>query len=54
MAGLTLPGSDGAAYVAGEARTCRAVRDHLVRERGWDRRSIKVKPFWAPGKRGLH
>ncbi|WP_026401821.1 siderophore-interacting protein [Actinomadura rifamycini] len=54
VAGLDLPGTDGAAYVAGEARTCRLVRDHLVRERGWDRRSIKVKPFWAPGKRGLH
>ncbi len=49
-----LPGGPGAAYVAGEARTCQMVRDHLVRERDWPRTSIKVKPFWAPGKRGLH
>ncbi|MEU6041745.1 siderophore-interacting protein [Actinomadura sp. NPDC047616] len=54
VAALQLPGTDGAAYVAGEARTCQMIRDHLVRERGWNRRSIKVKPFWAPGKRGLH
>ncbi|NDU72421.1 SIP domain-containing protein [Actinomadura sp. DSM 109109] len=54
VAELDLPGRDGAAYLAGEARTCQKVRDHLVRDRGWDRRSITVKPFWAPGKRGLH
>lgn len=44
----------GAGYVAGEARTCQLVRDFLVRERNWPRTSIKTKPFWAPGKRGLH
>ncbi|MEO3796861.1 siderophore-interacting protein [Nonomuraea sp. B10E15] len=51
---LDLPGNAGAAYVAGEARTCQLVRDFLVRERNWPRTSIKTKPFWAPGKRGLH
>jgi len=55
VARLDLPGPDGgAAYVAGEARTCQMVRDHLVGDRGWPRTSIKVKPFWTPGKRGLH
>lgn len=54
VAGLDLPEQPGAAYVAGEARTCQLVRNFLVRERGWERTSIKVKPFWAPGKRGLH
>ncbi|WP_245642175.1 siderophore-interacting protein [Nonomuraea candida] len=54
VAGLELPGNGGAAYVAGEARTCRLIRDFLVRERNWPRKSIKVKPFWTPGKRGLH
>jgi len=49
----TLPDQPGAAYVAGEARTCQAVRSHLVRERGWPRRAVVIKPFWAPGKRGL-
>ncbi|WP_106402306.1 siderophore-interacting protein [Actinocorallia populi] len=54
VAGLDLPTGSGAAYVAGEARTCQKVRDLLVRERGWPRTSVKVKPFWTPGKRGLH
>ncbi|MBB5075969.1 siderophore-interacting protein [Nonomuraea endophytica] len=54
LAELELPGNTGAAYVAGEAKTCQMVRDYLVRERNWPRTSIKVKPFWAPGKKGLH
>ncbi|MFG3440093.1 siderophore-interacting protein [Nonomuraea sp. NPDC047897] len=54
VAELDLPNNAGAAYVAGEARTCQLVRDFLVRERNWPRTSIKVKPFWTPGKRGLH
>ncbi|GAA0925412.1 siderophore-interacting protein [Nonomuraea longicatena] len=54
VADLHLPDDAGAAYVAGEARTCQMVRDHLVRDRDWPRTSIKVKPFWTPGKRGLH
>ncbi|SEG80814.1 NADPH-dependent ferric siderophore reductase, contains FAD-binding and SIP domains [Thermomonospora echinospora] len=51
--GLSLPAEPGVAYVAGEARTVQAVRDHFVRERGWPRGAVLVKPFWTPGKRGL-
>jgi len=47
------PEPGGIAYVAGEARTVQQVRQVLVRELGWDRRSVLTKPFWAPGKRGL-
>ena len=43
----------GVAYLAGEARTIQAVSQHLVRERGWPRRSIRAKPFWVAGKTGL-
>ncbi|MEU3456348.1 siderophore-interacting protein [Micromonospora sp. NPDC006766] len=50
---LDLPAESGAAYVAGEARTCQAVRHHLTAERGWPRSAVAVKAFWAPGKRGL-
>lgn len=50
---LKLPAEPGIAYVAGEARTVQAVRAHLVRERGWPRKSVLVKPFWTPGKRGM-
>ncbi|MGC0405199.1 NADPH-dependent ferric siderophore reductase [Streptomyces sp. SAI-126] len=47
------PERGGVAYVAGEARTVQAVKQLLVRELGWDRRSVLTKPFWAPGKKGL-
>jgi NADPH-dependent ferric siderophore reductase len=50
---LDLPAGPGAAYVAGEAQSCAAVRRHLIRERGWPRRAVATKPFWSPGKRGL-
>jgi NADPH-dependent ferric siderophore reductase len=49
---LPLPATPGVAYVAGEARTCQLVRDHLTRERGWSRRSVVTKAFWAPDRRG--
>ncbi|MDZ3831883.1 MAG: siderophore-interacting protein [Sphingopyxis sp.] len=49
-----LPDGATMAYVAGEAKTCQLIRDHLLARRGWDRSQILVKPFWAPGKRGLH
>ncbi|MFJ6614853.1 siderophore-interacting protein [Streptomyces sp. NPDC091289] len=51
---LDLPEGVGMAYVAGEARTCQAVRDHLVNVRKWPRTQIRTKPFWTPGKKGLH
>ncbi|MCF2531964.1 siderophore-interacting protein [Yinghuangia soli] len=50
---LDLPAEPGIAYVAGEARTIQLVREHLVRERGWPRRSVLTKPFWTPGKTGM-
>lgn len=50
---LHLPTEPGVAYVAGEARDCQAVRRHLTAERGWPRTAVIVKPFWAPGRRGL-
>lgn len=51
---LKLPDAPGAAYIAGEARTCQLVRKHLMHERNWPLTAISVKPFWATGKRGLH
>ncbi|MFF7383421.1 SIP domain-containing protein [Streptomyces griseoluteus] len=50
--GRLAPAPGGIAYVAGEARTVQAVR-HVLRDAGWDRRSVLTKPFWAPGKRGM-
>lgn len=50
---LDLPEGPGVAYLAGEARTIQSVRAHLVRERGWQRRDVRTKPFWTPGRKGL-
>lgn len=50
---LDLSGPPGTAYLAGEARTCQAVRQHLIRERAWPRQAIVVKPFWTPGRKGM-
>ncbi|GHF67982.1 siderophore-interacting protein [Streptomyces thermodiastaticus] len=47
------PQPGGIAYVAGEARTVQQVRQVLVREAGWTRRSVLTRPFWAPGRRGM-
>jgi NADPH-dependent ferric siderophore reductase len=51
---LDLPESPGIAYIAGELKTCQKVFHHLLRDCNWPRSSIKVKPFWGMGKRGLH
>jgi NADPH-dependent ferric siderophore reductase len=50
---LELPDQPGIAYLAGEARTIQSLRKILVAERGWDRRSIRTKPFWTPGRTGM-
>jgi NADPH-dependent ferric siderophore reductase len=52
--GLELPDQPGFLYLAGEAKTCAAIRRHFIDERGWPAKtSMIVKPFWTPGKRGL-
>ncbi|HEX4704628.1 MAG TPA: siderophore-interacting protein [Pseudonocardiaceae bacterium] len=50
---LELPDEPGIAYVAGELRTLQAVRRHFVRERGWPRKCVVIKPFWTPGRSGM-
>jgi len=50
---LRLPPGVGAAYLAGEAGTCRLLARHLVETRGWPRSAVKVQPQWAPGKPGF-
>lgn len=50
---LPLPDHHGVAYLAGEARTIQALRKILITERGWDRRDIRTKPFWTPGRTGM-
>ena len=51
---LKLPETPGMAYLAGEALTCQALRRYLIEEKQWPSTSIRTKPFWTPGKTGLH
>lgn len=51
---LDLDGKPGVAYVAGEARTVQSVRKYLKRELDWPKGAVVTKPFWTPGKTGLH
>ena len=53
VAHLELPSEPGVAYFAGEAATCVALRRHFLVQRGWPHSAVRVKPFWAPGKKGL-
>ncbi|APR87331.1 Iron-chelator utilization protein [Minicystis rosea] len=39
-------------YLAGHTGSIVRMRDHLL-QRGWSRRSIRTKAYWADGKRGL-
>lgn len=52
LADLDLPDKPGVAYLAGELGSCMRLRDHLL-GRGWGRKDLRVKPFWAPDKEGL-
>ncbi|MFI1307703.1 siderophore-interacting protein [Streptomyces sioyaensis] len=44
-----LPAGTPYAWVAGEAGTVKAVRRHLVRERGIDRRAVTFTGYWRRG-----
>lgn len=46
------PSGDVCFYLAGHADTILRLRQQLT-ARGWPRRSIRTKPYWADGKRGL-
>lgn len=42
----TFPAGTPYAWIAGEAGTVKALRRHLVRERGFDRRAVKFTGYW--------
>ncbi|MFI2212597.1 siderophore-interacting protein [Streptomyces sp. NPDC020141] len=44
-----LPSGPSYAWIAGESATVRAVRRHLVGERGLDRRRVKFSGYWRAG-----
>lgn len=50
VAGAELPEGTGYAWIAGESGSVKALRRHLVGERGFDRRRVTFVGYW---KRGL-
>lgn len=51
---LTFPKGTGYAYVAGESSMSKAVRAHLVDERGFDPEYIKAAGYWLLGVADAH
>ncbi|MFD8383918.1 siderophore-interacting protein [Streptomyces sp. NPDC059679] len=47
--GAALPEGTPYAWIAGEAGTVRALRRHLVRERGYDRKAVTFTGYWRLG-----
>ena len=43
---LAFPRGSGHAFVHGEAEEIRAVRRHLLRDRGWARAGMSCSPYW--------
>ncbi len=54
IAGLTLPPGDGYAWVAAEAATAKALRRHLVDERGLRKDRVKAAAYWKRGAVAVH
>ncbi len=51
---LPLPSGDGYVWAAGEARTMRAVRQHLSAERGVAPSRIRASAYWKRGASAVH
>jgi len=45
-----LPNQSGAAWVAGESGVVKKIRQHLLRERGFDAEDVQAAGFWKKGK----
>jgi len=54
VAALRLPGGEGYAWVAAEAATAKALRQHLVEERGLSKDRVKAAAYWKRGAVAVH
>ena len=54
VAALTLPDGDGYVWVAGESQTAKAIRRHLVAERGLPKAWVKAAGYWRQGSPAVH
>lgn len=51
---LELPTSECFAWIAAESLVARALRKHLIEERGFDKRWVKAAGYWRRGATGAH
>ncbi len=51
---LTLPEGDGYVWAAGESLTAKAIRRHLVAERGLPHAWVKAAGYWRQGSPAIH
>jgi NADPH-dependent ferric siderophore reductase len=54
IADLSFPPGDGYAWVAAEAATAKALRRHLVDERGLRKDRVKAAAYWKHGATAVH
>jgi len=52
--GLTLPPGEGYVWIAGESHVARALREHLINERGLSKAWIKAAGYWKRGAAATH
>ena len=51
---VPLPTGEGYIWAAGEASSIRALRKHLVEERGWPKARIRAAAYWRRGEASVH
>lgn len=54
IAGLSFPPGEGYAWVAAEAATAKALRRHLVEDRGLRKDRVKAAAYWKHGAVAVH
>ena len=54
IAALRIPLGEGYAWVAAEAATAKALRQHLVEERGLEKERVKAAAYWKRGAIAVH
>jgi NADPH-dependent ferric siderophore reductase len=54
VADLPLPSGDGYVWVAAEAATAKALRQHLIGERGLSKEQVKAAAYWKRGAVAVH
>ncbi len=54
LRGIVLPRGEGYVWAAGESAAMKAVRQHLVTERGIDKTRIRASSYWKRGAAAVH